>query len=316
MATRFEIVLHGDDPARLRAAGEAALDEIDRLEAQLSLYRPASDIARLNAAAAQRPVRVEPELFQLLQRARDLSKESNGAFDMTVAPLVRAWGFMGGSGRQPTPEELAAARSVVGMHLVDLNETGRAVRFTRPGVMLDLGAIGKGYALERAAEVLEEAGVRAALLHGGTSTIRALGAPPGLNGWTIALPNPSTAAFGSGENPPSCDAAPLATIQLRNEALSVSAVWGRGFHHDGEWLGHVLDPRTGRPARTALLSAVAIPSATDSDALSTALLILGRDFQRHLRSFRPGARSLLVEAGTDGQTGEVYSEGFCPQTVG
>lgn len=316
MATRFEIVLHGDDPARLRAAGEAALDEIDRLEAQLSLYRPTSDIARLNAEAARRPVRVEPELFQLLRRARDLSQESNGAFDMTVAPLVRAWGFMGGGGRQPTLEELEAARSVVGMDLVDLKESDQTVRFARPGVMLDLGAIGKGYALERAAEVLEEAGVRAALLHGGTSTVRALEAPPGLTGWTIAIPTPWPAASSSGENPTASDTAPLATIQLRDEALSVSAVWGRGFYQQDEWLGHVLDPRTGRPARTALLSAVAIPSATDSDALSTALLILGRDFQKHLPSSRPGARSLLVEAGPDGQASKVYSEGFSPQTGG
>ncbi len=110
MATRFEIMLHGDHPSALRAAGEEALDEIERIEAQLSLYRPGSEVARLNAEAHRRPVRVTPALFQLLEEARALSRETEGAFDITIAPVVRAWGFMGSTGARPTAEAMAEAR--------------------------------------------------------------------------------------------------------------------------------------------------------------------------------------------------------------
>jgi FAD:protein FMN transferase len=261
MATRFEIVLHGADPARLRAAGEEALDEIERVEAQLSLYRPSSEIARLNATAHERPVRVTPSLFALLHRARALSVESDGAFDITVAPLVRCWGFMGGAGAMPDAGVVAAARACVGMHLVELNEEALSVRFARPGVMLDFGAIGKGYGVERAAELLREAGVTSALLHGGTSTAVAIGRQPDGARWKIAI----TSAANDESNP-------IAVVELENESLSVSAVWGRAFTSGQKRYGHIIDPRTGEPAAHALLSAVVTPSATDGDALSTALL--------------------------------------------
>ena len=175
MATRFEIVLHGENPASLRAAGEEALAQIEQLEAQLSLFRAGSEIAHLNARAAQGPSRVTPGLFALLQQAQKLCEESGGAFDITIAPLVRCWGYKGGEGRLPRPEEVAEARSKVGMALVRLNPADLTVQFAREGVMLNLGAIGKGYAVERAAEVLREAGVTSALIHGGTSTVQALG---------------------------------------------------------------------------------------------------------------------------------------------
>src|SRR5258708_7854400 len=123
MATRFEIVLHGDDPMRLRAAAEEALDEVDRLEAQLSLYRPGSELSQLNQRAGTRPVRVSPNLFRLLQQAQRLSAETGGAFDITVAPLMRCWGFMGGTGQFPDPAQLAEPRDSVGTSLVQFTET-------------------------------------------------------------------------------------------------------------------------------------------------------------------------------------------------
>src|SRR5690349_10488884 len=118
MATRFELVLHGEDPVALRAAGEEALAEIQRLDAQLSLYRPTSEIAHLNARAAAQPVRVDPRLFRLLQQTERLSQETGGAFDITIAPLMRCWGFMGGDGEMPETGAVAEARAKVGMHLV------------------------------------------------------------------------------------------------------------------------------------------------------------------------------------------------------
>ena len=163
MNTRFELVLHGDNPTLLRAAGEEALAEIGRIENRLSLFRPATEIARVNAHAAKEPVLVSPEVFALLQRAQRLSAETGGAFDITMAPLLRCWGLLGrNEGRVPNADELAAARDTVGMKLVELDAVNRTVRFARPGVMIDLGAIGKGYAIEQATEILREAGVTSA----------------------------------------------------------------------------------------------------------------------------------------------------------
>jgi thiamine biosynthesis lipoprotein len=292
MATRFELALHGHDPAALRAAGEEAVAEIERLEDQLSLYRPSSEIAGLNARAASGPVRVSPTLFALLQHAQQLHRETSGAFDITIAPLVRCWGFMGGSGQKPSPEKVAEARANVGMDFICLDLDKLTVRFSRPGVMLDLGAIGKGYAIERAAEVLRDAGVTSALLHGGTSTVYALGHPPGAEFWQVALDQPP-AALGA---PPT----PLPPVRLKDEAMSVSAIWGRSFQAEGKLFGHILDPRTGEPAQSAVLAAVVLPSATETDALSTALLLLGSNGHAQIANLRSGMRTFLMLGAKEG----------------
>lgn len=309
MATRFEIVLNGDDPVRLRAAGEEALQEIERLEAQLSLFRPTSEIAHLNALAAKEPVRVTPALFSLLQQARQLTLETGGAFDITIAPLVRCWGFHSGAGRRPSKEELEHVRKSVGMQHVLLVPEEFTVQFTKPGVRLDLGAIGKGFAIDKAVELLREAGVTSALIHGGTSTVFALGSPPDASHWTIGLPvlaNPPAGRVMPGIAESDTSIRPLYSytdndepgqtikIPLRDEAFSVSAVWGRFFEADGESFGHIIDPRTGQPAKAASVAAVALPSATESDALSTALLTLGLEGHDTIARLRQGIRSFVA----------------------
>ena len=315
MATRFELVLHGDDAPSLRAAGEEAFAEIEQLEARLSLYRASSEISRINNSAAQGPVRVTPGLFALLEHAQRLSQESGGAFDITVAPLVRCWGFMGGSGAVPPPEAVAAARACVGMSLVRLDPANLEVALDREGVMLDLGAIGKGYAIERAVGLLREGGVASALLHGGTSTVYALGHPPEAEAWNIAIeippqdpelpyarlawqPGGEIAASSQAARAPDGAAAPLmVTVPLRDEALSVSAVWGKFFRAEGKKFGHVLDPRTGYPVVRAVLALVVLPSAAETDALSTALLVEGAEGQDRISRLRPGMKTLVaVEA--------------------
>lgn len=289
MATRFEIVLEGDDKARLRAAGEEALDEIERLERQLSFYRPSSELSQLNARAAEEWVAVSPPLFRLLETALTLSRLTQGAFDPTIAPLVKAWGFVGASGAWADDDSIAAAREIVGAGRVALDAAACAVRFDRPGVALDLGAIGKGYAVECAAEILRENGVSRALIHGGTSTVAAIG-----DGWRVAVADPSDA-----ENT-------LAVLTLDDgDALSVSAVHGKAFvGPDGGVYGHVLDPRLGRPVSGASLAAAVLPSATETDALSTALLVLGADGLPTLIAFRPILSALVVADG-----GALFSTG-------
>lgn len=279
MAARFEIVLFGDDATALRAAGEEALNEIERLDAQLSLYRPSSEIASINARAAREPVRVEPGLFRLLQHAKQLSEETQGAFDITIAPLMRLWGLMSaqpGRARPPARTELAAARACVGMGLVGLDAKNFMVRFSRPGVTLDLGAIGKGYAIDQGAGILREAGIARALIHGGTSTVFAIGGP-----FKIAI------ASNTEE--------PITTVELKNTALSVSAVWGKSIRIGRKTYGHILDPRSGKPVSRALLAAVILPSATETDALSTALLTCGIAGHDHIASLRPKMRSLVLD---------------------
>jgi thiamine biosynthesis lipoprotein len=241
-------------------------------------------------------VRVTPGLFALLQHAKSLHAETHGAFDITVAPLVRCWGFMGGTGKIPRPEELEAARACVGMQFVELERADFSVRFAREGMMLDLGAIGKGYAIERAAGLLREAGVTSALLHGGTSTVYALGKQPDGQAWHVAVENPRAAAglHAAPAPPETAPSAPSVTVPLTDEAMSVSAVWGKSFAAEGKVFGHVLDPRSGLPVSGAVLAAVVLPSATETDALSTALLTLGGEGQEHIAGLRPGMRTLVV----------------------
>jgi thiamine biosynthesis lipoprotein len=303
MATRFEVVLHGANAVSLRAAGEEALDEIERLEAQLSLYRPTSEIAHVNALAAQEPVRVSPGLFRLLEHARQLNQETGGLFDITLAPLVRCWGFMDGNGKVPAATELEEARAKVGMHLIELNGEDFTVRFARADMMLDLGAIGKGYALERAAGLMREAGVTSAFIHGGTSTAYGLGCPPDAEAWKVAVEFPTGR---DANTPPEF----MAEVPLRDEALSVSAVWGRSFEAGGKNYGHVLDPRTGKPVGGAFLAAVALGSATETDALSTALLVAGEAGNERIAKLRPGLRTLVISEGDNGRGFRVDSKGF------
>lgn len=296
MGSRFEVVLRGEDAVRLRAAGEEALAEVERLDARLSTYKPTSEISLINARAGFEPVQVEPTLFALLQRMQRIHTATEGAFDPTVGPLMEAWDFVRGTGTIPSPERLEKALSVTGMHRVHLDAEARTICFERPGVSLDLGAIGKGYALEEAMTLLVEDGIEHALIHGGNSTVCAIGHPEEAGNWNVAIPYPES--HGRQADPDRV----LAVVSLDRSSLSVSAVWSRAFEAEGRVYGHVMDPRAGRPVSRALLSAVVLPSATDADALSTALLVLGEHGAAVIRSSWPQAR-LLVAIPDDGDAG-------------
>lgn len=316
MATRFEFVLQGDDATALRAAGEEAIREIERLEAQISIYRPASELSQLNARAAYEPVRVEPRLFKLLQRARQMAEETEGAFDITVAPLMRCWGLMQKEGRVPSADELLTAKACTGWQHLLLDENNFTVRFAMKGLMLDLGSIGKGYALDEAADILRETGVTSALLHGGTSTIYALGHPHGASAWTIALADPQIEGarfIATGSEEIRSRFTPLANVALCDESLSVSAVWGKSFSTNGKTYGHVIDPRLGEPVDGALMSACVLPSATETDALSTALLVGGVKEWEKFSTLRQGMRSLVVGRSEDDLLPEVRALGISPR---
>ncbi len=290
MGTRFEVAGHGVSEPVFRAAAEEAFEEIRRLEDQLSLYRPQSDIGRVNTAAGDGNwIRVSPVTYDLIGFALRVGRETDGAFDPMVGPVVRVWGFQGGNGSRPDSAALAAAVGVSGPTQVELDEDVIAIRLKSRGAQLDLGAVGKGFALDRAAALLEEAGLGQFLLHGGTSSIVSRGSPPDGGPWLIGL-DPL-------QDPGS---QPIAPAALVNTSLSVSAVWGRGFREEGRHFGHVIDPRNGEPVRDSFSAAVRGPSAALTDALSTALLVLGARFAGELPNRFPGYEALHLGTATGG----------------
>ena len=279
MATRFELVLDGEDEVRLRAAGEDALAEIARLDAQLSFYQSTSDVSWINGHAAFEPVLVEPLLFELLEGCFALSAATDGAFDITIAPLMKAWRFTDGNGEYPDPGALTRARALVGFRGVELDAARRTVRFARPGMLIDLGSAGKGYAVDRAVARLRENGVPSALLHGGTSSVHAIGAPHRSDSWRIGW---------------SPDAAPARTFELYDSALAVSAIHGKAFRANGRVFGHVMDPRSGQPADVTRSAVVTGPDSLLCDALSTALLVRGAAWVPMLSERFPGYSGMVA----------------------
>ncbi len=261
------VAVHRDSGPAGEALGRA-LDEVARLERVMSSWREGSELARLNAAAGA-PFSCSADLFAVLDSARALAEATGGAFDPTVEPLSRAWD-MRGAGRVPSEPELGRARALVGWSRLRL-EPPRTARLDGPGAGLDLGGIGKGFALDRAAEVLRAAGVERALLNFGGEVL-ALGTavrgyPQGDNSgkWTVSVAHPADRLR------------PVVRLEVRDAAVSTSAQSERGFVVRGQRYGHVLDPRTGRPVATRASVTVVAPSGTRADALSTALLVRGRE---------------------------------------
>ena len=267
MACRFEIVFNAGEVADATALACEALDLIDEVENAFSVYRDTSDLAILNATAAAGWQAVSHDVFALLARARELHDRTGGGFDIAAGALVRAWGFMQRQGRTPSDEALAAALVASGMRHVELDSETRRVRFTRVGVEINPGAIGKGWAVDRAVERLADRGVRSVLVHGGLSSVRARGVQgpdlPGRHGWPVGLRHPLRPGVR------------LATIAVADRALGTSGSGTQFFVDRGRKLGHILDPRTGLPAEGVLSATVLAPDAATADALATALYVLG-----------------------------------------
>jgi len=286
MATTFEIALPFGFPRAVEAAS-AALDLIDELEERLTVYSDDSEVSRLNATAFDAPVAVEPRLFDFLQHCAALTADTGGAFDPACGALVKCWGFYKREGRIPTEPELIEAVNRSGFRHVILSPETRSVKYRRAGLELNLGAIGKGYALDRAAELLRTRwGVRSAILHGGGSSVLAMGTPPGLpRGWAVAIRHPS-------------EPRTLGTVRLIDEALGTSAATFQYFEYNGRRYGHVLDPRTGRPADGTASASCVAPTAADADALSTAFFVAGAGWASTYCRPRPRLAAIMLPHGT------------------
>jgi len=263
MGCVYTVVIYGHDSARLREAAAAALDEVDRIDRLMSNYKNDSELSLINREAAKAPVKVDPELFDFIAECLRYSRESEGAFDITVGPLMKAWGFFRGEGRMPGEAELAEARSRVGYRRVILNQKDGTIFFDKAGVEIDLGGIAKGYAVDRAVAVLKQCGVTSALVSAGGSTIYALSAPPGKPAWEIEVQDP-------------VERDRIATrVRLKDRALSVSGSNEKFFELNGARYSHVMDPRTGRPVQGVLSVAVITDDGTSGDALDNVFYVLG-----------------------------------------
>ncbi|MEM9587415.1 MAG: FAD:protein FMN transferase [Planctomycetota bacterium] len=264
MATQFVVMLAPSCADKVDVVLDA-LESLDGIEARWTVFRDNSEIRRLNRAAGQQPLAVSSETFAILQRAIKLSKMTGGAFDVTAGPLIDAWGFAGQGGRKPTPNEIGQARQKVGIHYLTLDETNRTAFLTRPGMRLNLGAIGKGDALDRLADRLLGNGVTDFLIHGGQSSVLARGDqdPQKPTGWAVGVSHPTKPSIR------------LAGLWLKDGALATSGSGKQFFHHRGRRFGHVIDPRTGHPAGDLLSLTVITDRAADADAIATGLFVLG-----------------------------------------
>ena len=280
MGTLWTLEAHGPEMA---AALDEAFKEIRRLDEALSTYIGSSELSRVNREAGRMWSPVSPETAGLLERAFDHARSSEGAFDPTVGPRVKIWGFKHLDYRVPEPDRLEAARRQVGWSSVSLSHR-RGVRFLRPGMELDLGAIAKGYGVDRALAVLRSRGATSARVDAGGNQ-GVFGASPGGGAWRFGVKHPRL------------DGETLGIVDLPRGGISTSGDYERGFWQDGVRYGHILDPRTGCPVRGMLSVTVVAPDAETADALSTALYVLGVIRGERLLRRHPGCHALFVLAG-------------------
>jgi FAD:protein FMN transferase len=290
MGTVFTVVVYGSNSDYLEEVTNQVFQEIDQLDGQMSNYKPGSELSAINREAARHAVIVEPGLFKLIQDSLEYSRESAGDFDITVGPLMKSWGFFRGQGRLPSKSELAQVLKRIGYQHIKLDTSTHTIQFDIPGVEIDLGAIAKGYSVDRAVDILRDNGIKVALISSGSSSLYALGSPPAEHGWQISVRN-------------SLDTSKAACVlRLQNLSLAVSGDYEKFFKLGGKTYAHIMDPHTGMPVENMLSTAVVSPSATDSDALSTSFFVEGPDAARRYLDRHSNLTALFFLPGASGQT--------------
>lgn len=266
MGTTYTVAVYGPDRFALDSAVEDAFSEVQRLDDLLSNYKPSSEWSKVNREAYRGPVQVSDELFSLLERCVDYSQRSEGAFDITVGPLMKLWGFYKGQGRIPHRSEIRTVLGRIGWQAIRLDAASKTVQFQRP-VEIDPGGIGKGYAVDRMATILRDRGITSGIISAGRSSIYGIGVPPSEpRGWRVEVPNPKNPR----EN--------FAEVFLRNESMSTSGSTEKFFTVGGRTYTHIMDPRTGTPATGMLQVSVVAPRTIDSEAWTKPYFVLGREW--------------------------------------
>ncbi|MBX3422824.1 MAG: FAD:protein FMN transferase [Pirellulaceae bacterium] len=284
MGCQFEILLNQHQYATGVDAALTTLQLIEHIENSLSVYRPHSYVSKVNRFGSLRPVWVDQETLQLVHLAIDVHRWTGGAFDVTAGSLSEAWGFSRRQGSLPSPEQIQSALAKVGTQHLQVDDDSSTIALSQPGMCINTGGIGKGYALDRAAELLLESGVNDFMIHGGLSSIVAYGRRSGplSNGWKVALKHP----WRWEET--------LETFTLHNQALGTSGSGKQYFHFGGRRYSHLIDPRSGWPADQMMSATVICPSAAVADSLATGLFILGPQAARDFCQQHPTIRAILV----------------------
>lgn len=302
MATQFQLLVVAGVDDSANAAASTALDEIQSLEAQLSIYREDSEVSAINRRAAAGPVAVEPQLLDLLRRADRISLETGGAYDVTSGPIIDLWQAARRVPTIPDAAAIAAVLTSVGSRHLGIDLASGTVRFGVPGMKLNLGAIGKGYALDRSATRLVDRGIEHFLWHGGQSSVLCRGSAKGpalpAAGWIIGVGHP----LKSGRR--------LAELVVRNRAVGTSGAGFQFYRHEGKRYGHILDPRTGWPAEGVFSVTVLAPSAAEADALSTAFYVLGYDGAADYCTSHPDVGFLMLLPAAGGTAVELATCGL------
>jgi FAD:protein FMN transferase len=288
MATVFETFIHGEDPLYAQQAAQEAFHEVDRLEQELSRYIPNSDISCLNALAPSGKMMLAPDAFECLCLALRYSAETSGAFDVTIGSLVDCLLTRDKQVRTPPPEILRVARERTGAHHLLLDETEQSVKVLDVVPKVDLGAIGKGYAVDRMIALLKEWGIANVLVHGGGSSVFALGSIPGHKGWPVTVSSPNSPDV------------VLARVDVAEFGLGGSGVKkGR----------HIIDPRTATPVPGGRAAWVLAEHATRADAISTACMVMTQAEIAGFSAIHPEVQLMVVETTEEGEE-KVYRYGF------
>jgi thiamine biosynthesis lipoprotein len=296
MGTSIEVRAWGGDPATRSTAIDDAFSAFADVDRVMSNYRDDSELARVNRDAARGPVHVSEPLFRVIQAAALVSRASNGAFDITVGPLVRLWGFHDHKAHIPSPQELDLVRPLVNFQNVVIDEDARAIRFLRPGVELDLGGIGKGFAVELAAAALGARGLSGFIDAGGNQYL--LGQPLGKPAWSVGIRDPEH------------EDGLLGTITVPEGSVSTSATYANFLTLNGQSYGHILDPHTLTPSAASLSVTIWSPDGTLADALSKAAFVLGPQRGLAVIDSMPRAMGLIAYRGPDGHVATVMSAGL------
>jgi thiamine biosynthesis lipoprotein len=273
MATTFEVIIPHEDARYAQQAAWAAFNELDRLEQELSRFIENSDISRINNLAPKGSLPVGLDVFECLKLAARIYAETNGTFDITIGALLDCWLDEDKKIRTHSKEQLDLARQCTGIHLLKLDEARHTVQMLSGPVQIDLGGIGKGYAVDRMAELLHDWSIDTALIHGGYSSALALNAPPGTKGWLLTLSNP--------ENREQT----LAGLRLQGRALSGSGLQ-KGWH--------IIDPRTAQPVVGKSAAWACAPDAATADALSTAFMVMSQDEIKQYCLRHPDVLAMII----------------------
>lgn len=302
MGTFAEVSIYSNDEKTAGNAIEEALNEMERMDRIMSNYKNDSELSKVNKKAAKSPVPCNAELLDVIEQSQYYSELSGGAFDITVSPIVALWGFFSEKGHVPPDKEIERLLPAVSYKNIVID---RGNNPKKPGTVflknmktqIDLGAIGKGYAVDKALEIIRKCGINNGCINLG-GNIYVLGTPPGKNAWKIGVQHPRNVNE------------ILGYLELKNEATATSGDYERFFEFNGKRYSHILNPQTGRPVSGTIATTIVAPTGTEVDALSTSVFVLGHEKGLELVKRIPNVDAMIAYKDKDGKIAIDMTEGF------